>query len=443
MVYRAEFYNVSSETWRDAKVTLSTSQASFAGLGEKIPSLQAWSVVVDTMDKGGREQTSWENILKSGAEVKPAPVQAIQQATTRRRTAASKPLFGQATGSAQFAQPAAPGSSPAFGQAAPSGSLFGAAASQPPNGQARPSLFGGAPPQSVNPFSNAQPVQQTAAVQVHSQPVMMAMARQLPTPNRDAPESEDDDEEDDADDGADEGLAAPSLEVQDSVKQDYGLTTTYELPGRRTLAPSSVARRHVLAELDLQSMTLAYVIVPKHRAAAFLRAEIKNTSSVSILRGKVGMTIDGTFLGAAQVPSCAPKDSFTLSLGVDPAIQVTYGKPTVRRVSGGFFNKEDAAVFRRVCWVKNTKANAVDVTVLDQVPVSDDERLKVQIVEPKGLEKEGDEVKLTPEKPVDGTARLGQNGEVKWMVRLQPGKDVRLVLEYGAKVPVGTEVSVA
>jgi hypothetical protein len=37
--------------------------------------------------------------------------------------------------------------------------------------------------------------------------------------------------------------ASNALEHQESIRQDYGLTTTYDLPGQRTLAPSSVKRR--------------------------------------------------------------------------------------------------------------------------------------------------------------------------------------------------------
>ncbi|PYI00870.1 hypothetical protein BO78DRAFT_401758 [Aspergillus sclerotiicarbonarius CBS 121057] len=442
MIYRAQFNNVSSETWRDARVTLSTSQALFSGLGDRIPSLQAWNLIVDSTDKGSKDQPSWDRILRSAPEEKAlAPVKSNHQVWKDHleQQARSKPLFGQAPN-----QPPRP--SP-FGQPATS-SLFGQANSAKPSGPGTGVLFGGASLQSSAPNSTAPPAVGAAPVSLFGsrstpgplsgaapaqEPILLASAGK-----RGAPESESEDES-----IIGEELAVPSLEVQDSVKQDYGLTTTYELPGRRSLAPSSVPRRHVLAELDLKSVSLAYVIVPKHRAAAFLRAEIKNTSSVSILRGKVGMTIDGTFLGTAQVPSCAPNDSFTLSLGVDPSIQVTYGKPTVRPVTGGFFNKEDAAVFRRTCLVKNTRSNAVDVTVMDQVPVSEDERFRMQIMEPKGLNVPGDEVALPLEKQGKGSAKLGLNGEVKWVMKLEPGKEVRLVLEYEARVPVGSDISVA
>ena len=42
--YSAELTNVTSETWRDAKVVLSTSQSSYQGLTDTIPTLQPWHI---------------------------------------------------------------------------------------------------------------------------------------------------------------------------------------------------------------------------------------------------------------------------------------------------------------------------------------------------------------------------------------------------------------
>lgn len=42
--YSAELTNVTSETWRDAKVVLSTSQSSYQGLSDTIPTLQPWHI---------------------------------------------------------------------------------------------------------------------------------------------------------------------------------------------------------------------------------------------------------------------------------------------------------------------------------------------------------------------------------------------------------------
>ncbi|EAW25180.1 uncharacterized protein NFIA_106680 [Aspergillus fischeri NRRL 181] len=455
LTYRAEFHNSCSETWRDTQVTLSTSQASFSGLEERIPQLQGWHI---KLDPNNADQPSWNNILRSLDEPG-QPLQAhakfLRQQYAEMQKANQQRLnnIPRVQMQAQQAAPvslfgAAP-AKPTFGHA----SAFGA----PPHAAAQSGLFGSNAQQ-----QQAQSQQQQAQSQQQAQimPVIergerldslpasgfgMAMQAQGPAaPSGSSnlnPDNEDDEEDEDEDEDT-QTIAAASLEHQDSVKQDYGLTTTYDLPGRRTLVPSSVHRRHVLAELDLKSMTLTHIIVPKIRAAAFLRARIQNTSSVTILRGRAGMTVDGTFLGTTALPNCAPNDAFNISLGVDPSILVTYAKPSVRRVGGGFFSKEHTAVFRRTCWVKNTKSIAVDLIVSEQVPLSEDDKLRVQILEPKGLEKEGDQAKMAMEGKGSGSVSLAKNGEVKWILKLQPGKDIRLTLEYEARVPQGSQVEV-
>lgn len=44
IIYRAEFRNETSETWQNATIVLSTSQTSFQGFGEPIPTLSPWHV---------------------------------------------------------------------------------------------------------------------------------------------------------------------------------------------------------------------------------------------------------------------------------------------------------------------------------------------------------------------------------------------------------------
>ena len=44
IIYRAEYCNTTSETWKDAQVVLSTSQTAFQGLGEPIPTMLPWHI---------------------------------------------------------------------------------------------------------------------------------------------------------------------------------------------------------------------------------------------------------------------------------------------------------------------------------------------------------------------------------------------------------------
>jgi hypothetical protein len=166
-------------------------------------------------------------------------------------------------------------------------------------------------------------------------------------------------------------------------------------------------------------------------------------------------------------------------LGVDPTISVNYAQPTVRRSQSGIFSKEDCEVYTRMVTITNTKHDtAVELQVLDQVPISEDERLHIDIVSPKGLRIGGESVPAGmavqngPEGESDmspaartrtsvygdngakasgtgreagrwgsATALAKKDGEVNWTVKINPLRGCKLLLEYEATYPGGEQVS--
>jgi hypothetical protein len=432
VVYRAEYHNFSSETWPDTKVVLSTSQTSYSGLNEKIPWLHPWNVKLSKHDLGGGGSKTvgyWKGGLENKTEVN---ARAARNVALLNLDQKQKKHFSQAQQQMQQMPQAAPMQMQMMNQVL-----------QPPDGAVGGhggGLFGyvGSAAQNASVFRGSG---------FGSTRREMAQPLSLGPGGAGEEEPEDDEDEGGLDmDTATLSASSNVLAFQESSRQDYGLTTTYDIPGQRTLRPSSLKRRHVIAELDLSSITFSHVIIPKLRPAAFLKARINNSSSVSLLRGIAGLTLDGTFLGTSTVPSCSPNTIFSLALGVDPAIQVTYAKPTVRRATSGFFNKEDCAVFTRVCRIVNTKSSAVSILILDQVPVSEDERLRINILDPKGLDKEGDMVKVNSgaesakTKWGKGVVVMGKGGEIKWQLTIDKGKDIKLKLEYEARIPSGQKI---
>lgn len=130
---------------------------------------------------------------------------------------------------------------------------------------------------------------------------------------------------------------------------------------------------------------------------------------------------------------------------VDPSVNVTQSKPAVKRSQTAVFNKEGSGVYTPTCTVTNTKSNhASESLVLDQIPVGEDELLKVEVLQPSGLRNEDDVAKsgvgiaalgISTEKWGTATAVLKKRGEVCWDVKIEPGRGVKLVLEYEARFP--------
>jgi uncharacterized protein (TIGR02231 family) len=237
------------------------------------------------------------------------------------------------------------------------------------------------------------------------------------------------------------------------------------------LSPSNSTIKHKIAKVDFRNVIFSHIIIGKLRQVAFLKARLRNASRISLLKGPLGLTLDGSFLGQASFPRVSSGESFSLPLGVDPAINVAYPKPTVRRSQSGIFSKEDSNVFTRTLIVTNTKhTGPIELTVLDQVPVSEDERLKIEITNPRGLKVGGDAVRAgqsatntlpanqtgnggsvrTSAQGADANANNGKwgsavattkkSGEVVWNVKLNPGQGVKLLLEYETAFPSGESI---
>ena len=125
------------------------------------------------------------------------------------------------------------------------------------------------------------------------------------------------------------------------------------------------------------------------QAGGVLKAKVKNTSKMTLFRGRAGLTLDGSFMGKTTIPRCSAGEAFTVSLGVDPAIKVTYPKPAVRRAAGGVFRGDSNVVYYfRSVTLHNTRASSgrpVSVLVVDQVPISQDDKLRIGVLTPLSL----------------------------------------------------------
>ena len=443
IVYRAEFVNKTSETWKDAAITLSTIQTTFQGLGEKIPEMEPWPIRLQKGAIGGTDSS----ILYSKREIEYRQSHSLKDKIQKQSL--QKGLFGFK----EQTDALKPAWSAPSKKAKARISRSIAAAAPPPPAPAGAGLFG-----MSRAFSSAKPdARYRSAVASNMQ--------------EESKEAEVDYSDEDMGFGLfdDDLQYDPTIEAseqrlahQESTWEEAGLTASYDIPSKRTIAPSTIPRRHKIATITLKDINLSYVLVPKLRSAAFLKAKLRNNSNITLLKGLAGLTLDGSFLGNTELQRCSAGETFPLSLGVDPAVHVAYSKPTVRRAQTGVFSKEGSCVFTRVCTLTNTKSNIpIEGLVQDQVPVSEDERLRVDLLQPKGLKSEGDRVKAgTAAETINGISRgrvestsgvqgvMGRDekwgkaiatfkkgGEVSWDVKVMPGQGVRLVLEYETRFP--------
>ncbi|KAF5989301.1 hypothetical protein FBULB1_1044 [Fusarium bulbicola] len=458
LCFDAGLHNTTSETWENCKITLSTSQATSSSLDESIPSLTPWHIRLGNKKSSSDESGAFESVVELRQQATwRNKKQVPQQSPNFRREMFGLP--GQALNDYQMQlmmleqqnkkrlmmarqeqdSMAPPASHPFPPPPVPTAAMMQQQAqAQAQGSQMRPT------PQSLNMMVMNQLVQPQ---QMQQQQQQQMQQQQFPGMSQLDFSSNFDF---DAFLGEDTTMtdAQPSLEFQNSLVGETGFTTTFDLPGLKTLVPKFTVSKQRVARLQFTNVLFSHTIMAKYQPVAYLKAKLKNNSKLTLLRGPASLTLDGSFMGQTKIPRCSSGEVFTLSLGVDSAIRVIYPKPDVRRSTSGVFSKEDSSVYVRAVTVHNTRVTAkkpISLLVLDQIPVSEDDRLRVELLSPRGLTVEGPRQatgapgRETAEDKDWGkaTAALKKSGQVSWEVSLNAGKAVKLGLEYSVSMPSG------
>lgn len=178
--------------------------------------------------------------------------------------------------------------------------------------------------------------------------------------------------------------------------------------------------------VDVTSYTLnasyRYNCIPKMEREAFLMARITGWEDLDLVEGPANVYFGGTYVGQSYIYTRSVNDTLDLSLGRDKKLVVTRTKlKEFNQEKPTSSTKKETYSYEIV--VKNTRKTAVEVELMDQIPVSQDAEI---IVETQELSKG----ELDP-----------ATGFVTWHLNIPPGESARVVLTYSIKYPKNKQVN--
>ncbi|CAH8871021.1 unnamed protein product [Trichobilharzia szidati] len=203
----------------------------------------------------------------------------------------------------------------------------------------------------------------------------------------------------------------------------------------RCIRGSGEPHRVTIGTLEFKPK-LQYVTIPKQTPKAFLRATMHNISDFALLEGQASVYIDSNFIGKTKLSATAVQEEFTCELGYDPGIRVTYMPRHKYKKTGSFLgSKTMSIIFKQVISVENSYPRSMKLLVIDQLPVSTEEKLKVQLIEPSIKNPD----KYDPNKPV----RISKTKMVEWDIELAPYETRELVLKYLVEHPAIKDIDIS
>jgi len=197
----------------------------------------------------------------------------------------------------------------------------------------------------------------------------------------------------------------------------------FTVPGRTDIE-STGEKKNVVIAFEEFKPALHVKAVPKKAAKAFLYAKLKREGETPLLPGPVTLFRDGTFVGKGKLPLIAGEEH-ELGFGADDLVRVKHAVVQEKRGETGLISTTRTDDRNYKMTVKNLHKQKVDITVLDQLPVSRNEKIKVTPV--RGTEPSN--------KDVDD-----KRGVISWEFALAPNEEKTIEFGYTVSWPPEKEI---
>jgi uncharacterized protein (TIGR02231 family) len=169
---------------------------------------------------------------------------------------------------------------------------------------------------------------------------------------------------------------APPARFSEASVEASGLAVTYRVAKPANIPSDGSPHRALIAITEFPAR-LDYVTAPKIACEAYLRAKVTNSSSLILLPGKANIFHGDEFTGSTQLKNIAPREEFELQLGVDDRIKVER-ELLERDVSKTFIGNNRRVLYAWVIRLNNLLDHPARITVMDQIPHSRREEIKVK-----------------------------------------------------------------
>ncbi len=202
-----------------------------------------------------------------------------------------------------------------------------------------------------------------------------------------------------------------------SVAASQLTSSSFSIQSKQSI-PSDNQDHKVGIAIENFPIDFSYDVVPKVMQAAFLKGKGKNVEDYPLLAGNANVFLDNAFVASVPIKTIMPADSFSMNLGIDDGIRVERKLVSRFTESVGTFSTKTRTKYEFEITIENHKKYPVEVTLTDQLPVSADEKIVVELLEPK------------PDVMIPDA-----DGILRWKLKLAPGEKHAIILKFTVEYP--------
>jgi uncharacterized protein (TIGR02231 family) len=195
---------------------------------------------------------------------------------------------------------------------------------------------------------------------------------------------------------------------QSAVSIEFVINNNYSIPSDNSAHQIDVTNITVHAEY-------VYTVCPKLDKDVFVSAMVPAIDLISQLPGEANVYFDGTFTGKTILQQ-GSKDTLQISLGRDRRIVVD--RIRIKEMSSkSFFGGSKTEQSKYEISVRNTRKEAIDIIVTDQIPLSSDKEIEVKVND------------------LGGANYNTESGKLTWKIKFAAEESKKLSFAFEVKYP--------
>ncbi len=199
--------------------------------------------------------------------------------------------------------------------------------------------------------------------------------------------------------------------------QERSTSSTFVIPASADI-PSDNNPHKVTITIASLPVQFSYSCVPKFSPEVYLTAKTKDSTDYPLISGRTNVFLDNSFVASSSISTVFPGEEFETYLGTDQAIKAERKLVKQFTESTGLLSKKTKTTYDFLITVENNKKVSADIDVKDQIPVSKDEKIVVELLAPDPTEAKPDE-----------------QGIIDWHLSLKPQEKKELRLKFSIGHP--------
>lgn len=201
-----------------------------------------------------------------------------------------------------------------------------------------------------------------------------------------------------------------------------GINTQFDIDLKYTI-PSDGQTHNVAIKQHQLPATYRYYAVPKLDRDAFLQAQVTDWEGLNLLPGTTNIFYEDTYVGQGYIDMRGVKDTMNISLGRDKKVIIRREREKdLRSVRTIGSNIRESFVYTMS--IRNTRNEAINITILDQLPISNDNTIEIE------------------DKKYDGAEMDETTGALKWKLSVDPNTTKKVQVGFTVKYPKGKQINI-